>query len=644
MAFDHEPQNNSLDMPDRLGYLSLTSDGGSVSFSLGATGRTVQSAGMSIGGFSVTGAAADAIDYLAVDFHGVLSVKIKPGLIPTGNLDKGHVIGTFTHVEYRPSYGFTAQPIIIEARSGYSRYSVSVNALNSEINSIFTSLYPIALSGDPAARADYLRLKYIADRMYLLNEYSGSNVDARRADQLAAEIRAKVAEGGSSSFAARINASGLSSANLMDHWHEVQYTLNRGSGASVVSSTDLSSFTWNLTAGALTGAFSVAGYTAALTTKSALGSEFYSVSALDLSTAEIHIDTFANGAQLNLGNSGANVISGTGGSDVIYGLTGNDTLSGWGGDDTLDGGLGTDWIDGGSGADTMIGGAGNDTFIVDNLGDLVQEAVGGGIDTIRTYVDFGQNHPLPANVENLVILEGGDHPFGVAYGFGNELANKITGSSGVDYLEGGAGSDILAGGNGSDGYFLHDNDKVVEAAGAEAGTDDFVISWLLKTTLAANVEGLFLAGDAIAATGNALNNKIGGNALANVLNGGAGDDEIRGFGGADVLTGGSGADTFVYFTPDQGGDVIKDFSILQGDKIALWSYNFAGLTQGGLLAGQFEAVASGGATSVSTRVFYDKSLDQLYYDADGNGSASAALIASFSNRSLVLAASDIIVS
>ncbi|PTT73542.1 hypothetical protein DBR41_28170, partial [Pseudomonas sp. HMWF010] len=44
---------------------------------------------------------------------------------------------------------------------------------------------------------------------------------------------------------------------------------------------------------------------------------------------------------------------------------------------------GINLLDGGAGADTMIGGGGNDTYIVDDAGDVVTEAVGGGYDGVR---------------------------------------------------------------------------------------------------------------------------------------------------------------------------------------------------------------------------------------------------------------------
>ena len=67
------------------------------------------------------------------------------------------------------------------------------------------------------------------------------------------------------------------------------------------------------------------------------------------------------------------------GTDTLSGfenLTGskfNDTLTASSGKNVLTGLGGNDWLDGGAGADHMFGGTGNDNYVVDNVGDVVDE-------------------------------------------------------------------------------------------------------------------------------------------------------------------------------------------------------------------------------------------------------------------------------
>jgi len=211
---------------------------------------------------------------------------------------------------------------------------------------------------------------------------------------------------------------------------------------------------------------------------------------------------------------------------------------------TLTGNSGNNTLDGGTGADTMIGGLGNDIYVVDNVSDVVTEAVSEGTDTVRSSV----THTLGANVENLTLTGSA-----AINATGNTLNNILTGNAKKNVLKGLAGDDT---------YIIGAGDSIVEAV--NAGTD--TVQSYITHTLAANVENLTLIGDAVInGTGNTLNNVLTGNSKSNRLNGGTGNDSIVGGGGQDKLTGGTGLDKFIYKSVQESGvgsslrDTITDF-------------------------------------------------------------------------------------
>lgn len=310
----------------------------------------------------------------------------------------------------------------------------------------------------------------------------------------------------------------------------------------------------------------------------------------------------ATGNTLNnvlTGNGAANTLNGGAGDDTLIGAAGNDTLIGGAGNDIfvldvatdviteaanegndtvqsavtftlaslvnvenvtltgtsavnatgnaaanrLIGNTAANALNGGTGIDTMTGGAGNDTYEVDNIGDVVEEALGEGTDGINASVTYS----LSANIENLTLT-------GTAAinGTGNELANALTGNTaanrltagaGNDTLNGGTGADTMVGGAGDDSYTV-DNaaDVITELAGE--GVD--VVQSSVTCTLSDNVERLTLSGTtAINGTGNASDNVLTGNSAVNTLTGGAGHDTLNGGAGADSMVGGSGNDLYV---------------------------------------------------------------------------------------------------
>ncbi|MGO8076343.1 M10 family metallopeptidase C-terminal domain-containing protein, partial [Rhizobium leguminosarum] len=265
---------------------------------------------------------------------------------------------------------------------------------------------------------------------------------------------------------------------------------------------------------------------------------------------------------------------------------------------TITGGAGNDTLNGGAGADSLIGGAGDDTYIVDNAADVVAEAAGEGIDTVRA---TSANYTLGANLENLTYI--GTAAF---TGTGNDLANTIRGAVGADTLDGKAGADSLIGGAGNDTYIV-DNVGDVVTEGLNEGTD------LIKTALSIyalgnNVENLFYTGFA-SFTGT-------GNALANTITGGAGNDLLDGGTGNDTLNGGAGNDIYVV---DSASDIVTELASAGTDEIrtSLAAYSIAALTNVETLSYTGSASFTGTGNALANRITGGAGNDTL------NGGAGA---------------------
>ncbi|WP_326525153.1 calcium-binding protein [Sphingomonas sp.] len=141
-----------------------------------------------------------------------------------------------------------------------------------------------------------------------------------------------------------------------------------------------------------------------------------------------------------------------------------------GGNDEIYANGGNDYLDGGTGDDRLHGGLGDDVYIVDSLGDWVDEAANAGIDEVRTALGV---YTLAANVETLT---GTSDLFGQKL-TGNILDNVISGTQFGDTLNGGAGNDTLYGGNGND--FLIAGKGTADQLFGDGGTDTVVIDGAL---------------------------------------------------------------------------------------------------------------------------------------------------------------------
>ena len=223
----------------------------------------------------------------------------------------------------------------------------------------------------------------------------------------------------------------------------------------------------------------------------------------------------------------------------------------------------------------LAGGDGNDTYLIGPNGDddILVETVTGGIDRVIA----GHDYRLPANIENLILLDPRMPdfesfsliPYGSSEqsvtGYGNNSENILIGGRANNVLDGGPGADTLIGGDGNDTYVVDNvGDMVIEEA--NEGVDN--VQSTVSYSLSANVENLSLIGIAfINGTGNELDNVVIGSEDANVLSGLTGDDTLAGRLGNDRLMGGTGHETYLFNLGD-GIDTIEDVAAVgEGNRI-----------------------------------------------------------------------------
>ncbi|MFS2035559.1 calcium-binding protein [Polaromonas sp. CT11-55] len=241
----------------------------------------------------------------------------------------------------------------------------------------------------------------------------------------------------------------------------------------------------------------------------------------------------SNGTQsLNLNIRGVS-LSQLNASHFIFAPATPGAVTGTTGNDILTGDAGANTINGLAGADSMTGRTGDDSYIVDNVGDTINELPGGGYDSVQSSV----NYTLSDNVEALTLTGTGN-----LNATGNAQRNRLVGNADSNRLDGGAEADSMLGGAGSDTYVVDDQlDTAYENFNEGIDKVESSVSW----TLGSNFENLTLTG-----TGNI---NATGNDVSNILVGNSADNIIDGAQGADVMSGGAGNDTFYV---DNAGDTV----------------------------------------------------------------------------------------
>ncbi|TLP60431.1 type I secretion C-terminal target domain-containing protein [Parasedimentitalea maritima] len=292
--------------------------------------------------------------------------------------------------------------------------------------------------------------------------------------------------------------------------------------------------------------------------------------------------------------TGHDRVDGGAGHDLISGGEGTNRLNGDEGDDTLTSGAGSDRLDGGTGNDSINAGDGNNMVFGRDGDDWI--LTGAGNDKI--YGGEGNDTIFAGAGDDRIDSGAGDDSI-----YGGDGTNLISAGEGADWIQAGTGNDRIYGRTGADTISSGDgNDRVYGGVG-----DDVL-----------NAGG---GNDRVA--GDEGNDTISGGSGGDQIDGGEGADRITGGAGVDTIRGGDGADVFVFNTIADVGDLIRDFSVEQGDLL-----DVTALLQE--LGTDVETALAAGTLSLGGT----RSSVWLEYDADGAGDAEAIQIANMSRVSL----------
>jgi hypothetical protein len=285
-----------------------------------------------------------------------------------------------------------------------------------------------------------------------------------------------------------------------------------------------------------------------------------------------------------IGTDDDDVIAALGGDDFVQAFAGADEINAGDGNDTVLGGEGDETIDGGTGDDVMRGDAGADTFVCDPSREE-------GADVI---VDF--------------TPEDGDVVAASVVGLANVGLDEFSGAA----LDESEAFNIVED--------PETGDLVIEHPGgtftlngvpfAEEGQEPPTFAELESAGL------LTFAGLVQGTDGG---QELTGTERADLIDAGGGDDTITPLGGNDIITTGGGSDSVNLdpSNPDEGNDLITDFSVPSGPAATEGdSINFA--LEDVLAADPDVPAADGDATTLSLADFDSSENWTLDPSEDGN--------------------------
>lgn len=273
------------------------------------------------------------------------------------------------------------------------------------------------------------------------------------------------------------------------------------------------------------------------------GNDFMRMGFVDVDGNKVDADDGEN--DIIFGYGGNDKIIAGAGADIVNGGDGDDFMRSGVGDDSIIGGAGADFLDGGVGADTMNGGSGDDVYFIDQIGDSISEAGGGGHDKVKSQISL----TLGDDFEDLWLITGAGSIDATGNAsanmlVGNESANVITGLAGNDRLHGLGGDDQISGGDG--------DDKIKAGDGADTVTGG------------GDNDKLFGEAGADSLSGGAGDDTLFGSTGADTLIGGDGGDLLKGGSGADQMTGGAGDD---HYYVDHASDIVTELSAEGRDRV-----------------------------------------------------------------------------